>query len=414
MGRKAKFAPSGITMMKIRHIQDQHKFKATVLSYILVSLAGLATDIYLPSMPHMAAGLHVSDQQIQLTLSSFLVSYGVSQFFVGSLLDMYGRYMLSMIALAIFSATSFLIASSGDITVIIGLRVIQGITIGFIAVAKRAFFVDVYEGEQRRYYISIITIVWSVAPIVAPYLGGYLDHFFSWRANFYFLGIYSGSIFFCELFYSGETLNRFSKFSIKNVLSSYKLMLTTPAFLAGMGMAGVSFGIVMIYGLSGSFILEHRMGYSAVAAGYAALVLGIAWMGGGFLAKANLHRPLFRKTLVATIVQVILVIAMILEAALGSNLYTLVGFAAMIHFMGGFNFTNYFTRNLTMFPNMAGLAAGVTSGGNYIITSLLAYGIAVAIQAQNQEQLGFSYAIAVVIILLIAVFFQKRELKIVS
>lgn len=396
-------------MQQIRYVKDHHKFKATVLSYILVSLAGLATDIYLPSMPHMATGLHVSDQQVQLTLSSFLISYGISQFFVGSLLDMYGRYILSMISLVLFSASSFLIAASDNIEMIVLLRVVQGVNIGFIAVAKRAFFVDVYEGEKRKYYISIITIVWSVAPIVAPYIGGYLEHFFSWRANFYFLGIYSGLIFICEIFYSGETLNTFSKFKIKNVLSSYKVLLSTPAFLVGMSMAGVSFGIVMIYGLSGAFILEHRMGYSPVAAGYAALALGIAWMGGGFLAKANLHRPLFRKTLIATFIQIVMVVLMIAEASLGTNIYTLVAFAAIIHFMGGFNFTNYFTRNLTMFPNMAGLAAGVTSGGNYIITSLLTYAIALVIKAQDQQRLGFSYAVAVALIVLIVIAFQKRR-----
>ncbi|OJY86843.1 MAG: MFS transporter [Sphingobacteriales bacterium 44-15] len=396
-------------MQKVRYVKDHHKLKATVLSYILVSLAGLATDIYLPSMPAMATSLHVSDQQVQLTLSSFLISYGISQFFVGSLLDTYGRYVLSMISLVLFSTTSFLIAASENIDFIVLLRVVQGINIGFIAVAKRAFFVDVYEGDKRKYYVSIITIVWSVAPIVAPFLGGYLEHFFSWRANFYFLGIYSGLIFICEIFYSGETLNAFSKFKIKNVLSSYNILLTTPAFLTGMGMAGVSFGIVMIYGLSGAFILEHRMGYSPVAAGYAALVLGIAWMCGGFLAKGNIHKPLFKKTFIASFVQVIIVILMIAEAFFVTNIYTLVAFAGIIHFMGGFNFTNYFTRNLTMFPNMAGLAAGVTSGGNYIITSLLTYTIALAIQAQNQKELGLSYAIAVAIIILIVVVFQKRK-----
>ena len=396
-------------MITIQHIKQQHKTKATILSYILVSLAGLATDIYLPSMPHMAADLHVSAQQVQLTLSSFLISYGISQFFVGSLLDMYGRYFLSMVSLVLFSASSFLIASSDNIDVIILLRVIQGISIGFIAVAKRAFFVDVYEGDERKYYISIITIVWSAAPIIAPYIGGYLEHFFNWRANFYFLGIYSVLIFICEIFYSGETLKIFSKFRVKNVLSSYKVLLTTPDFLVGMGMAGISFGIVMIYNLSGAFILEHHMGYSPVTAGYAALVLGIAWMGGGFLAKANLHRPLFGKTLIASIVQIVAVTLMIAAASLGTNIYILVAFAGVVHFMGGFNFTNYFTRNLTMFPDMAGLASGVTSGGNYIITSLLTYSIALVIQAQNQEELGYSYVVAVALIVFIVVVFQKKD-----
>ena len=100
---------------------------------------------------------------------------------------------------------------------------------------------------------------------------------------------------------------------------------------------------------------------------------------------------------------------MIAAAYFGSNIYTLIAFAGIIHLMSGFNFTNYFTRNLTMFPNMAGLAAGVTSGGNYIITSLLAYTVASTIQAQNQEQLGFSYAVAIALILLIFIVYQKRK-----
>ena len=395
-------------MIKVRQLKEHYQPQATILSYILVSLAGLATDIYLPSMPHMAADLQVGDKQVQMTLSSFLISYGVSQFFVGSLLDMYGRYFLSMLFLALFSVSSFLIATSNQIDSIILLRVVQGISIGFIAVGKRAFFVDVYEGEKRKYYISIITIVWSVAPIIAPYIGGYLEHFFNWRANFYFLGIYSGLIFIFEIFYSGETLKIFSKFRIKKILNSYKILLTTRDFLLGMAMAGISFGIVMIYGLSGAFILEHHMGYSPVAAGYAALILGITWMGGGFLAKANLHRPLFRKTFIASVIQVVTVLLMIVAAPLGTNIYTLIAFAGIVHFMGGFNFTNYFTRNLTMFPEMAGLASGVTSGGNYIITSLLTYSIASVIQAQSQRQLGYSYAIAVILIVLIVFFFQKR------
>src|SRR5690606_29544411 len=132
----------------------------------------------LPSMPAMATRLHVNDQHVQLTLSSFLISYGISQFFVGSILDTYGRYPLSMISLASFSLTSFLIAASDNIDLIVMLRVVQGVNMGCIAVAKRAFFVDVYEGDKRKYYVSIITIVWSVAPIIAPFLGGYLEHFF--------------------------------------------------------------------------------------------------------------------------------------------------------------------------------------------------------------------------------------------
>ncbi len=106
---------------------------ATVLAYVLIPLSGLATDIYLPSMPHMATGLRVSEQSVQLTLSLFLISYGLSQCIVGSLLDTFGRYRLSLVSLLLFSVSCFLIAITDNINLILAMRVVQGITVGFIA-----------------------------------------------------------------------------------------------------------------------------------------------------------------------------------------------------------------------------------------------------------------------------------------
>uniref|UniRef100_A0AAU6WLJ3 MFS transporter n=1 Tax=Chryseobacterium endophyticum TaxID=1854762 RepID=A0AAU6WLJ3_9FLAO len=61
-------------------------------------MSGLATDIYLPSMPSMAMELHQPESNIQLTLSIFLISYGLTQFFAGSIVDSFGRYRISMIS----------------------------------------------------------------------------------------------------------------------------------------------------------------------------------------------------------------------------------------------------------------------------------------------------------------------------
>jgi MFS family permease len=129
-------------------------------------------------MPAMAHDLGVSDGAVQLTLSLFLISYGLSQLISGSFLDAFGRFRISMTALLVFSASCLLTAWSGHIAVIYAMRVLQGLCVGFIVVAARAFFSDIYEGEKRREYISLMTIVWSVGPIVAPFVGGYLEHGF--------------------------------------------------------------------------------------------------------------------------------------------------------------------------------------------------------------------------------------------
>jgi MFS family permease len=59
------------------------------------------------------------------------------------------------------------------------------------SLSKRAFFVDVYDGEERKHYLSIMTIVWSLGPIIAPFIGGYLQKSFGWQSNFTVLAGYS-------------------------------------------------------------------------------------------------------------------------------------------------------------------------------------------------------------------------------
>src|ERR1700760_1959820 len=99
--------------MKIK--KEKNQGIATILSFALIPLTGLATDVYLPSLPSMAADLHVSSGAIQNTLLVFLVSAGLSQLFVGSLLDSFGRFRISMTALLLFSIASFIIANTHSI-----------------------------------------------------------------------------------------------------------------------------------------------------------------------------------------------------------------------------------------------------------------------------------------------------------
>lgn len=393
------------TSTKVRHLKTGNIPIATVLAYVLIPLSGLATDIYLPSMPHMATGLQVSEQSVQLTLSLFLISYGLSQCIVGSLLDTFGRYRLSLVSLLLFSISCYLIAITNNINLILAMRVVQGITVGFILVAKRALFVDVYSGDKQKKYVSIITIVWGVAPIVAPYIGGYLEGLFNWRANFYFLGIFGTLLFLLELLFSGETLQRRSEPRFATVINAYRMMLGQRSFTWGLLMLGISYGTVMLYGLSGTFILEHKLGYSAIAAGYISLLLGSAWMAGGFLGKFLIGRPLLRKTAWATAIQLAAAGLLIASAAMGPNIYVLILLAYILHMAAGFTFTNYFARSITMFPQNAAMAGGITGGGAYIVTSTLSYGVTYLIRAENQAQLGYSYLVLVVLgIIVLATF----------
>ncbi|WP_312482728.1 MFS transporter, partial [Sphingobacterium multivorum] len=225
-----------------KNTKPQQSFIPTILAFALVPITGLATDIYLPSMPQMAQELGLNESKIQLTLSLFLISYGVAQFFTGALVDAWGRYRINLISLFLFIVSFWITASTQDIWVIYLMRILQGILSAFVVISKRAYFVDVYEGEQRKHYLSIMTIVWSIGPIVAPFIGGYLQTQFGWRSNFMVLAVYSAVLFILELIFSGETIKQKKPLHINYLIGEFKMRLKSNDFTFGIVMCGISYG----------------------------------------------------------------------------------------------------------------------------------------------------------------------------
>ncbi|MBC7416976.1 MAG: MFS transporter, partial [Pedobacter sp.] len=244
---------------------------ATLISFGLIPLSGFATDIYIPSLPTMAAQLQVSDVDVQLTLSIFLISYGVSQLFIGSVLDSFGRYKICLWALVAFAFASLLIANTNNIYFIYSLRAVHGITAGAIVVSKRAYFVDKFEGKKLKHYLSLFTIIWSTGPIVAPFVGGYLQTLFGWESNFYFLGGFAAVFVLLEFIFGGETLIHFTEFKFKSIARIYINMIKTTSFSLGIVMLGLAYCMIMVYNMTGPFIIEHQLKLTPMVAGYSSL-----------------------------------------------------------------------------------------------------------------------------------------------
>lgn len=395
-------------------ITEKNQGIATVLAFSLLPLSGFATDIYIPSLPSMGGDLHISSIQVQATLTLFLISYGISQLFIGSILDSFGRYRLSLAALAIFIISNLVIALTHNIYLIYGMRVIHGITVATIVVAKRALFVDIYKGEKLKHYLSLFTIIWSAGPILAPFIGGYLQHTFGWRSNFYFLAGVALSIGILEVFFSGESLPHATEFRLKKIARVYLEMISTPSFSLGLFMLSFAYSMVMIYNMTGPFIIEHSLGLTPIVAGDCSLILGLAWMVGGFIGKGTINKPFYTKLGLNTGLQLLFVIAMILSVPYISNLYAIVFFAFIIHVGAGFTYNNYFTYCLARFPKNAGIAGGLTGGIVYVVLSFITYGIVYFIPAKDERNLSLSYLILIVlsaIVMLVIFRMNKRTRK---
>lgn len=391
----------------MRNLKENHKGFSTLLALSLIPLSGFATDIYLPSLPAMAKDLNVSAGAVQLSLVFFMFSLGVSQIFIGSILDSFGRFKINIASLAVFSITSFVIALVPDIYVIYAMRIIQGIAIAFIVIAKRAYFVDLYSGEKLKSYISLFSIIWACAPIMAPFLGGYLEHSFGWRSNFYFLGGLSLLFLILELVYSGETLKFSHPFKLKTIAQTYSGMLRSNDFTLGVLILAICFGVVLVYSLSSPFIVERVLGYSAITTGYSSLLSGLAVMTGGIIAKSLIHKPLAKKVTIAVSTQVILVLLMISTSSLTSNIYTLVGFTMGLNICGGFIYNNIYSYCLSRFSKNAGVASGLTGGGTYMLSSLFSYGFVNLYAVKSQLLLGFANISLIFIVVIVFMIFNK-------
>lgn len=392
----------------MRVLQENHQGFSTILALALIPLSGFATDIYLPSLPSMAKELGVSPAAIQLTLVLFMFSTGISQIFIGSILDSFGRFRVSIISLMVFAITSFVIVWVPNIYVIYLMRILQGIAIAFIVVGKRAYFVDLYSGDKLKSYVSLFAIIWSCAPIMAPFLGGYLQELTgSWKTNFYFLGFLSLLFLVLEIIYSGESLKHPHVFKFKAIIQTYSGMLKAADFSIGLLMIGTCFGLVIVYSLSSPFIIERILGYSSIATGYSSLLSGLSVMMGGIIAKSLISKPLVKKVTIAMMVQLVVVGLMITTGAVKSNIYTLVGFTVLLHISGGFIFNNIYGYCLSRFSKNAGIASGLTGGAMYMVSSLFSYGFANLFAIKSQILLGLANLSLIIIIGMLFVIFNR-------
>jgi len=391
-------------------IRNENRGIANVLAFVLMPLSGFATDMYLPSLPSMAGSMHVSGLQVQMTLSLFLISYGVAQLFIGSLLDSFGRYRLTLISLFVFALASLVIAVTKNIYLVYGMRVLHGLTVSVIVVSKRAYFIDLYTGDRLKHYLSLFTIIWSTGPIMAPFIGGYLEQAFGWQSNFYFLAVFALVLLLLERIFSGETLSYFTPFRIQRITVVYIRMIRTIPFMLGLLMCGLAFGMVMMYNMTGPFIIEHTLHLSPVVAGYGSLILGLAWMAGGFLAKATLNHPFFKRLVINLGLQLAFVIIMLVSIRYISNVYALIFFAFIIQVAAGYTFTNFYTYCLTRFPRNAGIASGFAGGANYVTVSLLSAALVFILPGKDEYNLGYSYLILILLsVLVMGLLKTKKE-----
>jgi MFS family permease len=373
----------------------------TVIALSLIPLSGFAMDVFIPSLPNMASLLHCTPGAVQLILSIFLISYGFSQFIVGGLVDSFGRYRPALASMLVFSIASFVIAFTDSLSLIYWMRALQGFTVAVILVSKRAYFVDVYKGDSLKKYTSLFSVIWAIAPIVAPFLGGLFQSKWGWNSNFIFLGLFGLVFFMIEIFVGGESIEERQPFRLRPIISSYRDMLKTKDFSLGIIILGLAYAMILLYGMASPFLIENRLHFSPTMTGYCALISGVAVLTGGTISRILIQKPFFTKLVIASATQITAVVVITLLTSFHQNLFTLLLYVFTLHSLSGFMFNSILSYCLTRFPHYAGKASGLVGGGFSMITSLLSSFLVNSIKITNQVALGVGYGILAVLILVL-------------
>lgn len=156
----------------------------------LVMLGPFSIDTYLPSFPAIQREFAVTPLEVQQTLSVYLVTFAVMTLFHGALSDSFGRRPVILVCLAIYALASVGCAAAQSFGQLLFFRGAQGFSAGAGWVVGRAIVRDSFTGHDAQRLLSLVTMIFGIAPAIAPVIGGWLQGAFGWRSVFVFLCLY--------------------------------------------------------------------------------------------------------------------------------------------------------------------------------------------------------------------------------
>ena len=262
----------------------QRSFFGLALVLGLISAVGpFAIDMYLPALPTIGRALDASPGAVQASLIAFFIALGLGQVVYGPVSDMVGRKAPTYFGLLLFAAGSIGCALAPNIEWLIALRFVQGLGACAGMVVPRAVIRDLHTGNEAARLMSLLMLVFSVSPILAPVTGSVLIDNFGWRAVFWAVTLAAA----CSLALLATALpetrppeERVGS-SVRSALQAYGVLLRDPYFL-GLSLIG-GFGVASFFAYlaNSSFVLINHYGltprqYSLAFAANAASFIGVS------------------------------------------------------------------------------------------------------------------------------------------
>ena len=232
------------------------------LAPLLAALAmfgPFAIDTMFPAFPLIAAELSSSPLAMQQTLSVYLVAYALMSLVHGPLSDALGRRGVILAGVAVFVVASVGCALARSIEVLLAFRALQGISAGAGLIVGRAIIRDCFDGADAQRLMSTVSMIFGVAPAIAPIVGGWVVGHAHWSMIFWLLAGFAGALLVACIAWLPETHppQRRIALSARAIGQGYRFVVSDRAFLPLVLAGSLGFNALFVYIASAPvFVLE--------------------------------------------------------------------------------------------------------------------------------------------------------------
>jgi MFS transporter, DHA1 family, multidrug resistance protein len=344
---------------------NRHTPPKIITLVMMAGLSALTMNIFLPSLPGMAAYFEAPYSLMQLSVALYLALSALLQIAIGPISDRYGRRVVVLGSLALF-----LLATLGTLLATTALwflifRMAQAV-VAACMVLSRAVVRDMVSDDEAASMIAYVTMGMSIVPMIGPVIGGYLDAAFGWHANFLLLlglGLVVLALAWADL---GETAT-LRKISFTEQMASYPSLLKSQRFWGYSGAAAFSSGCFFAYLGGAPYVGNEVFGLGSKEIGLLFAITAVGYtLGNYFAGKFSRRLGMNRMVLIGTLLT---------TAGMGLLLLlTLAGLSGPVVFFGlqitmgmgnGIALPSANAGILSVRPEMAGTASGL--GGAIMI-----------------------------------------------
>jgi len=352
--------------------------RPTLAILIAVTMVGqLALNIILPSMAGLAKTFDTSYSMVALTLTLFLTAMAVGQLVFGTMSDRFGRRPVVLGGLALFNLGTVVCLAAPSIEVLIVGRIVQGFGGCAGMVMGRAMVRDIYDTNRAAAMIAYLTMAVVVVPTLAPLIGGYLDLWFGWQANFVFVLIVGLITLGLALVWAFETLpdERRHEMEFSAMFRSFGALLRNPLFNGYAIQVSVNTAAYFAFLGSSPRILVDFMGGTTEQLGLYFVAVSTFYILGNFgTAKLTKHFGVASMVTTGTLISLVgAILLLAVQASVGLTPLTFFGLMSIVGFGNGFCISAGLGGAISADPARVGAASGLAGSMQLGFSALVAY-----------------------------------------